>query len=219
MIPGLGVDHRVFSRLDLEGHEVRYIRWEAPYPHEKLKDFALRLARQIDTSQPFALLGFSFGGMCATEIAKELKPQRLILISSAKGEDELPWSIKLMRFIPAHRYAPESWYRRLAWMFKRFYGIRGKEHAELFWEMIHSMPVGYRRWASNCIINWKNREHVNALHLHGNRDVVIPFRNIKNVLLIKGGTHFMLLDRAAEISLIIRQYLSQDNSFSPGKAA
>lgn len=218
LIPGLGVDHRVFSKLELEGHEVRYIRWEVPHPHEELKDFAMRLAKQIDTSQPFALIGFSFGGMCATEIAKQLNPQKLILISSAKGENELPWNIKLMRFIPAHRYAPESWYRRLAWRLKWFYGIRGKEQAELFYKMIHSMPKGYRRWASNCIINWRSRGPVNALHIHGDRDVVIPYRNIRNALLIKGGTHFMLLNRAREISNIIKQYLEQGNP-SPGTKA
>ena len=218
LIPGLGVDHRVFTRLSLDGHDVRYIRWEVPHRNESLKDFALRLAKQIDASRPFALIGFSFGGMCAAEIAKVLKPEKLILISSAKGEDELPWNIKLMRFIPAHRYAPESWYRRMAWMLKWFYGIRGKEQATLFHQMIHSMPKGYRRWASNCIINWKNRDHVSALHIHGDRDVVIPSRNIKNALVIKGGTHFMLLNRAEEISKIINAYLSEKTSSQGAKA-
>jgi pimeloyl-ACP methyl ester carboxylesterase len=215
LIPGLGVDHRVFSKLSLEGHDVRYIRWLVPHPHEKLKDYAMRLAEQIDASVPFALVGFSFGGMCATEIAKVLKPEKLILISSAKGDDELPWNIKLMRFIPAHRYAPESWYRRMAWTLKWFYGIRGREQGRLFYEMIHSMPKGYRRWASNCIINWRNRDHVKTLHIHGDRDVVIPYRNIKNAVLVKGGTHFMLLNRAEEISRIIIEYLSQDNRSNP----
>ena len=217
LIPGLGVDHRVFCKLDLEGHDARYIHWKVPKPHEKLEDFAMRLAEQIDTSRPFALIGFSFGGMCATEIAKVLKPEKLILISSAKNESELPWNIKLMRYIPAHRYAPESWYRRMAWMLKWFYGIRGKEQAMLFHQMIHSMPKGYRRWASNCIINWRNGEKVNTLHIHGDREVVIPYRNIKNAVLIKGGTHFMLLNRAKEISRIINEYLSQDPS--PGTKA
>jgi pimeloyl-ACP methyl ester carboxylesterase len=219
LIPGLGVDHRVFCKLQLEGHELHYIEWLVPHPHEALGDYAMRLAQQIDASQPFALIGFSFGGMCATEIAKRIRPEKLILISSAKGDDELPARIKLMRYIPVHRIAPESLYRKCAWMLKHFYGIRGKENEELFWQMIHSMPKGYRRWASNCIINWRNRTHMPALHLHGDCDVVIPYRNIKDAVCIKGGLHFMLLDRAEEISRLIAEYLSKPDSTSGNKAA
>lgn len=209
LIPGLGVDHRVFSELKLEGHELRYIQWLVPMPSETLPEYAMRLAKQIDNSQPFALIGFSFGGMCATEIAKVIRPKKLVLISSAKGDDELPWRIKLMRFTRLHRIAPEWLYRKCAWLFKGFYGIKEKEHKQLFHAMIHSMPKGYRRGASNCIINWRNREHVPALHIHGDCDVVIPYDNIKNAVCIKGGTHFMILDRADELSRIISEYLSK----------
>jgi pimeloyl-ACP methyl ester carboxylesterase len=209
LIPGLGVDHRVFCKLDLPGHELRYIQWLVPSLSESLPQYAMRLAQQIDASQPFALIGFSFGGMCATEIAKVMKPEKLILISSAKGDEELPWRIKLMRFLCVHRVAPESLYRRFAWILKGFYGIKGEEQEQLFHSMIHSMPKGYRHGASNCIINWKNDQHIPTLHIHGDSDVVIPYRNVKDAVCIKGGTHFMLFDRAAELSRIINEYLSK----------
>lgn len=219
LIPGLGVDHRVFSKLRLDGHELRFIKWIVPVMGESLTHYAMRLAKQIDTSQPFALIGFSFGGMLATEIAKKLYPEKVIIISSAKGDDELPWRIKLMRIVQAHRLAPEWLYRRFAWMLKRFYGIKGKEQDELFHSMIHSMPKGYRKAASNCIINWKNREHPHLLHIHGDHDIVIPYHNIKNAVCIRGGSHFMLLDRAGEISAIINEHLSKPASEDDTQAA
>lgn len=212
LIPGLGVDQRVFSKLDLKQHDLRFIEWKVPHPHELLHDYAMRLAQQIDASEPFALIGFSFGGMCATEIAKELKPEKLILISSAKGDNELPRRIRLMRYLPFHRITPESFYRKCAWALKGFYGIRQPEHALLFRDMINSMPKGYRRWAANCIIHWNNREHRDTLHIHGDDDIVIPYSNINGAVRIEGGTHFMLLDRAEEMSRIINDYLQEDKS-------
>lgn len=212
LIPGLGVDHRVFCKLDLGQHELRFIKWLVPHPHELLHDYAMRLAQQIDTSKPFSLIGFSFGGMCATEIAKELKPEKVILLSSAKGDDELPWRIRLMRYLPFHRITPESFYRMGAWTLKGFYGIKQREHALLFRDMINSMPKDYRRWASNCIIHWNNRQHRDTLHIHGDNDIVIPHSNIKDSVCIKGGTHFMLLDRAEEVSRLINEYLAKGST-------
>jgi pimeloyl-ACP methyl ester carboxylesterase len=210
-IPGLGVDHRLFANLDLPGHEVSYVKWIVPHRNEPLKDYALRLAEQIDTSQPFILGGVSFGGMCATEIAKVLKPQKLILVSSAKKGSELPLAIRFFRCFPLQKLIrSDCFYIKMALMLWRIFGFRGRDQYKLFKEMMESMPRGYFAPACNCVINWRNNEHEETLHIHGDNDKILPFRYICNAVRIAGGTHVMVLNNAKEIGSIIMRELERE---------
>jgi surfactin synthase thioesterase subunit len=75
LISGLGADRRVFKKLVFPtDFELIYLDWITPEPAESLEAYAARLALNIDTSAPFYLIGLSFGGMLATEIAKKLNP-------------------------------------------------------------------------------------------------------------------------------------------------
>lgn len=44
------------------------IEWIEPLPNETIEQYAKRLAQCIDTSQPYVIIGVSFGGLIATEI-------------------------------------------------------------------------------------------------------------------------------------------------------
>ena len=74
-ISGLGADHTVFDRLDINGEKV-CISWIPSFEWESLKDYARRLTAQVDTSEPFLLLGVSFGGMLAVEMNKFISPEK-----------------------------------------------------------------------------------------------------------------------------------------------
>ena len=39
-----------------------------------------------------------------------------------------------------------------------------------------------------------------VIHLHGDKDIVFPIKNIKDCHLIEGGTHIMLLNKGRVIS-------------------
>ena len=45
------------------------------------------------------------------------------------------------------------------------------------------------------------------MHIHGNKDLLIPLPKDKNVTTIKGGRHFMIVDKAEEISAFINKKL------------
>ena len=69
-ISGIGADYRLFTHIRLpEGFETCYVHWIPPEKDETLPVYARRLAEQIDTSEPFVLIGFSLGGIMAVEIA------------------------------------------------------------------------------------------------------------------------------------------------------
>ena len=73
---------------------------------ESLKSYALRLAGGINQSVPFAIIGLSFGGMLATEMATVLHPQRTVLVSSVPTKQQLPWYYRLCGMIKLNKLTP-----------------------------------------------------------------------------------------------------------------
>jgi pimeloyl-ACP methyl ester carboxylesterase len=95
LIPGLGADERVFQFLRLQG-DVHILRWLPPEgSDEALPHYAARLASAVPVAQACWLVGVSFGGVLALEIAQLRPLARVVLVSSFVGPSELPWIGKL----------------------------------------------------------------------------------------------------------------------------
>jgi hypothetical protein len=203
-IPGLGVDERLFSKLHLKHAELRVLQWPEPKPGQSLPQYARLFLPQINTSKPFALLGVSFGGMCVTELAKELHPIKTILISSAKTGSELPLLIRLARLIPLHRMFTASQFVNLAVLFRRRFGVRAGEETQLFRSMLEKRSRNYFSHTIQAIATWKNKTvPENLVHFHGDADRLLPFSKIKNPVRIKGGNHFMVMHQAQELAVLL----------------
>ncbi len=104
-ISGLGADDRVFRQLNLPGIEPVYLNWITPIKNESIESYAGRMAEKITESNP-VIVGLSFGGMIGMEIAKLIPVKKLILISSAKGEKELPPYFLMGRSVPLYKLFP-----------------------------------------------------------------------------------------------------------------
>ncbi len=87
---GLGADERVFQRLDFPGFSTTFIKWIVPQDKETIENYATRLLDQITTTNP-TLIGLSFGGLIAVEVAKQIDTEKVILIASAKTKKEIPF--------------------------------------------------------------------------------------------------------------------------------
>lgn len=204
-IPGLGTNSLLFKNLDLPNFNIIFIEWLSPLKKETLPQYAMRLAQQMDTSKPFVLLGVSFGGMCATEISKQLHPVKTILISSCKTNEELHPLFRLLKLVPIHFLFPEPWYILLAKLVKKRLGVTKKMEKD-FVAILTRPPAHYFVRTVNMVTYWKNKEiPENLIHIHGRADKIIPFRKrIRYDYLIERGSHLMIMDRAEEINSIIR---------------
>ncbi|VXC36665.1 YqiA/YcfP family alpha/beta fold hydrolase [Maribacter litoralis] len=199
-ISGLGADKRVFNYLNLE-LELISIDWISPYPNESIKDYSKRLSTAIDNNEEFCLIGVSFGGLIATEISQLLKPKKIILISSVHTEQEIrpiyKWIGKLncIKFIPTFLFKPPHILANY---------LMGAKNTKLLTEILNDTDLSFVKWVLHEFITWKNINRYNTIvKINGTSDKLIPPRGNTKMHLIQGGEHFMIVDRAHEISEMI----------------
>ena len=209
-IPGLGVNKKLFRNLQLDNCSVTFIEWLSPLKNETLPAYAIRLSQQIDPSRPFVLIGVSFGGMCAIEIAKRLSPLKTILISSCKTTHEIRRLLKALSYLPLHRLFSDSIYLKGAWILRRWFGAHKKIEQE-FMDSLSIPPPKFFAGTVNMIVHWKNETvPPNIIQIHGTGDNVLPYwENISYNYTLEKGSHLMILDRAQEINEIINKELRQ----------
>lgn len=207
-IPGLGVNGSIFKKLKLGAYTIRHIEWIDPLKKERLDQYAMRLAKQIDASTPFVLIGVSFGGMCCIEIAKCLSPLKTFLISSSKTRYEIPIRLRLLAILPIHLLAKGNFHMKIVWLLKIIFKITPEMERE-FGDVLSPLPKHYLARAIQMIVTWRNKTYPDHIvQIQGTDDSVLPYQeHLKYQYTIKNGTHIMVLNHAEEISEILNKEL------------
>lgn len=206
-ISGLGANEQVFSKLQLKNVTPVHVKWIIPQKNELIEDYARRMFQQIDDANP-VLIGLSFGGMIAVEIAKQFPVQQIILISSAKTKNELPWWMKTAGKIQLHKIIKTKPNPALYPIEDFFLGAGSQDEKKMVASFRQSIGDEYMQWAIDTIVRWKNVTiPENLTHVHGTSDKIFPISNIKADYLIGGGGHFMVYNRAEEVSSILNNVL------------
>jgi len=206
-LSGLGADESVFKALYLPGVERVYLNWMEPLPKESMEAYAQRMADRIIEPNPI-IIGLSFGGMMAMEIAKCIPVKQLILISSAKTRKELPPYFAACSYVPLHKLLPLQTVAYSNTLMRFFFGVRTATQKEQLKNIIRNTTNGFNQWAINALVNWKNQQ-INApvFHIHGNADKLLPLSFVRPDIIIEGGNHFMIVQKAKEISGHIQRVL------------
>ena len=209
-LSGLGADESAFKNLIYPvGVNAVFIDWLMPVKNETMQEYAKRIAAKIDTSNPFVLVGLSFGGMLATEVLAFVKPKKTILISSAARRQELPVYYKLAGTLGLNKLLPKKNIHKSNIFTNRLFSISASNDKFLLQEILTASNPDFSKWAINEIVNWKRKTSPeNIIRIHGNKDRVLPIINFKPTYLLKGGGHFMIVNRADEISKILELELS-----------
>ncbi|AMM52499.1 hypothetical protein TH61_16735 [Rufibacter sp. DG15C] len=209
LLSGLGADERLFHNLKLKHPSPKVIKWIKPEPAESLSHYAQRLLPQMEPSdQPPILVGLSFGGMVAQEIAKLIPVKRVILLSSLADTNALPWHFRLGGFLKLQEWLPfnlaKKWPVPGYWLF----GVDDPEERKLFNSIVQDTDIHFLRWSLTQILKWKHQaKGFEMVVIHGDADKVLPVPQHPNVHVLKGGEHLVVLNRAEEVSALINQYL------------
>lgn len=209
LIPGLGADHRLFGRLELPGHEVYCIDWPEMPAGSTLQDFAEAIAGRIDPGVPHVLVGVSMGGMVAQELAAITHPVLVIIISSWKGPQEMPWSLRLLRGTHPESILSQSILKQALPLVRWEMGVEEPEEVALFDRLMALHPVEQLKRQINACLTWNGPAvPVRSItHIHGDRDRLMPISHVKDAVLIKGGSHFMVYNKAQEVGEAVKATL------------
>ena len=210
LIPGLAADRRVFRHIRFpEGYEPICLDWLRPEKEESLPHYAMRMAGQMNTDSPFILVGLSFGGMLATEIARTYKPALTILIASIPHHAHLPgyyrwaWKAGLQKLI-----TPSVIKRGVA--LKRLLTAESPEDKAIIRQMARDVDPGFIRWALKAIVKWDGgAELLHSVHIHGSRDTILPSRYTRPSHIVPKGGHLMIFNRAEAINGILERILPE----------
>ena len=205
LFPGQGSDQRIFEKIEFPEYcIVENIIYPIPGEHSSLKDFALQLSDLIDTSGYTILIGVSFGGMICTEINNHLPIEKVILLSSAKCRNELPFRYKFQKYIPVYKVIPKTIIKKGALVAQPIVEPDRKKEKETFVDMLKRKDPQYMKRTVGLIVNWEGETvKKNIIHIHGSKDHTLPDKRIQHTILIEGGSHMMTLTRGEEINKII----------------
>jgi pimeloyl-ACP methyl ester carboxylesterase len=196
-MPGLAASSLIFERIALpqELFDVHLLDWELPIGDESLTSYAKRMAEKITAPNP-VLIGVSFGGILVQEMAAFLSPQKVIIISSVKSNLEFPRRMKMAKTTKAYKLIPTSIFSNIEKLSTFSFEKSITQRLKLYERYLSVRDVYYLDWAIKNVILWEpTRVNPNVIHIHGDADEVFPIENIKKCIVVKGGTHVMILSK------------------------
>lgn len=211
LIPAMGCDARIYDELNLAGHQTTVLKWTDHQGCETLHDYAKKLALQIDESKPFALVGISMGGMLSMEISQILAPEKVILISSARGRDELPFLIRFAGTLRLHKLLPAGVIKFFSPLSVWFMSIRTKAGRNVFQSMLRDTTSDFLKFSIAVVVTWKkNLVYEKSVHFHGDRDRTLPLRRIKKCIVVPGLGHASMLGDWSEMQQLLLEELAKN---------
>nr|WP_315178968.1 alpha/beta hydrolase [uncultured Flavobacterium sp.] len=197
LMPGLAASTTIFERIALpeEMFEIVLLEWEIPLNNESLTDYAKRIADKITHPNP-VLIGVSFGGILVQEMAKYVEARKIIIISSVKSNVEFPRRMKIAKTTKAYKLIPMNLIANIESLAKFSFGEKVNQRLKLYEKFLSVRDIRYLNWAVEQVILWdRTVVDENVIHIHGDMDDVFPIKYIKNCVVVKGGTHIMILNK------------------------
>jgi hypothetical protein len=197
-MPGMAASPSIFERIQLPSaiFEIHLLEWLLPEKEETIAHYAQRIAKGI-THENVILVGVSFGGILVQEMKPFVKPKKVIIISSVKCNSELPRRMKIAKTTKAYKLIPTKFLENIDNLTKFTFGSSIlKQRLKLYEKFLAVRDKTYLDWAIEQIINWERTEiDPEVIHIHGDNDEVFPIKYIKNAIIVKGGTHIMILTK------------------------
>jgi pimeloyl-ACP methyl ester carboxylesterase len=196
-MPGLAASSAIFERISLPSTEFEMVllEWEIPLDNETLANYAKRIATKIKHKNP-VLIGVSFGGILVQEMSKWIEARKVIIISSVKSNAEFPRRMKIAKTTKAYKLIPMNLLLNVESLAKFSFGDKITQRLKLYEKFLSVRDKRYLDWAIEQVILW-DRTVIDekVIHIHGDADEVFPIKYIKKCIVVKGGTHIMILNK------------------------
>ena len=198
LMPGMAAAPSIFEGIHLspETFEVHLLDWSIPEKEMSLEAYAQQMCTRIQHENP-VLLGVSFGGMLVQEMAKFIHPKKVIVVSSVKRRSELPKRMLFAKYTKVHKLLPTGLVTNVELLAKYAFGETVTKRLHLYEKYLSVRDKQYIDWSIDQIVNWDQTvPPPNLVHIQGEKDSVFPLANIKECIVVKNGTHTMIIHRA-----------------------
>lgn len=203
MLPGMGADHRMFAPQRAVLPKLVVPDWLPPAPDDTLETYATRMASVVPTARPLVLGGSSFGGMLACEMARQLRPDLLLLIGSVSTAEQIPSTLRFLARCGGRLPGGIclSLYRAAS-AARRWAGIRETGPHQVVMDMLRATPPSFMRWACRAIGHWSAKSPPDAPTwvIHGHRDWVLPCGRRSIDTAVPAAGHLLTLTHPAEVN-------------------
>lgn len=210
VISGLAADFTVLERIKFpENLEVVFIDWLIPTKKEAFSHYVERMAEKIDVSEPFSLLGYSFGGIIVQEIDKIKPAEKIVILGSIKSDKEKSRFIKLGEVTKIPRFMPESMFNlKSIIMYSVARKLVDPRNPKLM-QYVKVTDQYYLKWSLEQVSAWKSGVNPKVIQVLGSKDIVFPVKYSKPDYIVEGGTHLFPATKAKEVSRILEEIFSK----------
>ena len=197
-VPGLGASSSIFEHIKLPTalFEMHCIEWLQPIQNETLVEYAQRMSAFV-TELNCILVGVSFGGILVQEMAQFVHPKKVVIISSIKSNQELPAVMQMARKTLFYKILPTRLLGKIPVLASY---VKGRnvlaKSMQLYKKYLSMHDTYYLDWSIKQILYW-NRSEANpeVIHIHGDLDGVFPIKYCNPTVVVKGGTHIMIINK------------------------
>lgn len=197
-MPGLAASTSIFENIKLpeDQFEMVFLEWFLPNDKESIESYAKRMNEKILHENP-VLIGVSFGGILVQEMAKLITTNKVIIISSVKSNTEFPPRLKMAKATKVYKILPTQLLANVELLVKYAFGSTiVKKRLKLYEKYLSVRDKKYLDWSIENVLLWPQKSaHENTIHIQGDADEVFPIKNIQNCIVVKGGTHIMIINK------------------------
>ncbi len=196
-MPGMAANPAIFEHISLpsEKFELHFLEWFVPKKGINLGAYASQMCKKIVHDNP-VLIGVSFGGLLVQEMAKHMPTKKVIIVSSVKSKYELPKRMVFAKYTKIHKLLPTGLVNNVELLAKYAFGETVTKRLKLYERYLSIRDKSYMDWAIDQMLNWPQTEcDGGVVHIHGEKDPVFPIGNIKDCIMVKNGTHTMIIHK------------------------
>lgn len=206
IISGLGADFKVLEKINFpENLEVIFLDWLIPENKEDFHHYVERMAARVDDSEPFALLGYSFGGLIVQEIDKIKPAEKVVIMGSIKSDKEKSRFIKFGEMSRITKYLPQRMFNvKSAAVYSVARNIVDPKNPKLM-EYFTVRDPYYLKWGIEKVSDWKFEENPKVIQILGSKDIVFPAKYSKPDYIVQNGTHLFPATKPKEVSKILNE--------------
>ena len=200
---------RIFRKLapQLESSEV--VDWIAPVRAKTISEYAVELVAEFGIDASCDLVGVSFGGMVAQEVARNLGTPLCFVVSSAGSSSEFRPTQRLLARLPQ---CGDQAILRTVGAFARVWPRSSSNMATVRARKFQGQHGDWFRWATSAALRWQPSPSAQAgvVRIHGDRDRTFPHGVHYADIVIPGAGHMLALTHSSELARAIHQRQDAD---------